>query len=468
MSFSQDLCSDLRIICAAAEGGCGIHFLGVGGVSMRSLFFLTRHFGFRCTGSDVGSPEFIEKLKDLGEFAYLGSRKSLPEGTALLVYSHAVPSDNSERVYAREHSIPEMNRARYLGALMRCYDERIGVSGSHGKSTATAMIAHLLKSAGKNPTVLSGAALSGSKEPYYIGALDYLVYEACEYRDSFLEFSPSIAVFLNMELDHPDYFKSEEQLAASFLAAISRSKKSIVNIDSPGLRALIPKVKESEVVTFGKSPDADYRYEVISTAPMDMRFSVSRRTKTLGELSLSMLGEFNISNATAAIAAALEAGIDFPSAREALSKFLPISRRLERIGKWRGATLYYDYAHHPTEIKASLGAVRSAANRRVCVIFRPHTFSRTEALWNDFKAAFSIADNLILTDIAAIREREIAGVSSERLAGECGAHYASSARDVVDILASILEREREACDVIIMGAADMSDIISQIFSDKKS
>ena len=453
MSYSNDKSGSMRILSILSKEGISVHFCGVGGVSMRSLFFVSRHFGIACSGSDRGCADFISYLSDMGEDAFLGEREALPKSTALLVYSHAISPDNPERVYARKMRIAEVSRAEYLGALMHCYDFRIGVSGSHGKSTVTAMLAHILKSAHMNPTVLSGASLCESESPFYIGSLDFLVYESCEYRDSFLHFSPTVALFLNMELDHVDYFKDKEELSASFLKAMHTAEICVVNIDDAGLRELIMSESDIRAVTYGTSTNADYRYEIVSPEPMKMRFRLFFKNELLGEVSLGMLGTFNVSNAVAAIVGARLASLDFCEAAEAIGKFKPIARRLEHIGRYRGREVYYDYAHHPTEIKASVEALKAYTGGEITVIFRPHTYSRTKGLWDDFKKVFSEIDNVILTDISAIRENEISGVSSERLAFECGAVYASDAREILKNL------ELTKGDIIVMGAADLSDVI---------
>ncbi len=431
--------------------GSRVHFSGVGGVSMCSLFCLSRHFGIEVSGSDRERGELLSLLLRLGADVYVGERESLSKKTDLLVYSHAIPTDSPERRLARSLGIAEVSRAEYMGALMNCYESRIGISGSHGKSTVTAMTEKIFSDAGKNPTALSGAKLFASELPFRIGSLDYLVYEGCEYKDSFLSFSPSIGVFLNMELDHTDYFKDISALSASFVKAINRSRKAIINIDDEGLSSLMPQLLRS-AVTYGKSEGAHYRYSVISDKAGALKFSLFCRGKEMGEVTLPMLGGFNIANAVAAISAAMESGIDFEVARRSLSEFSGIGRRLERIGHWRGREVFYDYAHHPTEIRASIEAVKSATGGRVSVVFKPHTYSRTRDLWGDFLSALSLADEVIILDIAAIREDRDECVCSARLAAECGAIYCSDTREIAENLAS-----GEGA-VMLMGAADLSDV----------
>ncbi|MBQ5800818.1 MAG: hypothetical protein IIW20_02940 [Clostridia bacterium] len=418
---------------------------------MSSLFCLSRHFGINVSGSDRERGELLSLLLRLGADVYVGERDSLPEKTDLLVYSHAIGEDSAERRLAREIGIPEVSRAEYMGALMTCYEKRIGISGSHGKSTVTAMTEKIFRDAKRNPTALSGAALFSSELPFRIGALDYLIYEGCEYKDSFLSFSPTVGVFLNMELDHTDYFKDISALSDSFVKAINRSHRAIINIDDRGLSSLLPSV-QAHTVTYGSGEGADYRYSIISERPWELEFSLLCRGEEMGGVRLPMLGAFNISNAAAAIAAAMESGIDFETAARSLAEFSGIGRRLERIGEWRGRAVFYDYAHHPTEIKASIEAVKGATGGRVAVIFRPHTYSRTRDLYADFKSALSLADELIILDVAAIREKFDGKTSASSLAAECGGKYCSSPREITENLPS------GDGAIILMGAADLSEI----------
>lgn len=451
MSQKKEALTKREILEILEKDGGRVHFIGVGGVSMCALFCLSRHFGISVSGSDAKESELLKALKDSGEDIFIGERMELGENVKLVVYSHAVREGHHERIMARERGIPEITRAEYLGALMLCYDCRVGVSGSHGKSTVTAMLSKIFTDSGKSPTTLSGANLHSSSLPFSIGSLDYLIYEACEYKDSFLSFSPTVALFLNMELDHTDYFKDKEALSSSFFKAMKRAEKIIVNRDDEPLYALA-KSSGKRVISYGAGEGADYRYEIISEEPKNMRFFLFRNEKRLGEVTLHMLGSFNISNAAAATAVAIETGVDFNCAGESLSEFFGIERRLERIGAYKGREVYYDYAHHPTEIKASVRAVRSLSKKGVTVIFRPHTYSRTVGLWDDFCAALSEADGVVLLDIDAVREEKTEGVSSEKLAKEIGAYYLKDIRDLEKALDSF------SGDVILMGAADVFEV----------
>lgn len=451
MSEREAVLTNQEILDIISEGGGRVYFIGVGGVSMCSLFCLSRHFGIRVSGSDRRQGFLTEALIEAGADICVGEREALPEDTRLVVYSHAVPYEQSERAYARDKKIPEITRSAYLGAVMQCYERRIGVSGSHGKSTVTAMISKIFSDAALSPTTLSGASLFGADLPFSIGSLDYLVYEGCEYKDSFLSFSPTVAVFLNMELDHTDYFRDMQMLSDSFLSAMKLSDKVIVNADDKALLSLAHRSGKT-VISFGEDKGADYRYEVISDKPRAMRFKLFKRGFELGEVTLSMLGRFNISNATAAIAASMEYSVEFCEAAHSLSSFTGIERRLQPIGAYKNRGIYYDYAHHPTEISASVSAVKEAEGGKVTVIFRPHTYSRTEGLWDSFVYALRKADFAVILDIDGVREKKISGISSETLAIDIGGIYCDS----IECLPGILEKTEGA--IILMGAADVEII----------
>lgn len=440
-------------ILSAAEGN--IHFLGVGGVGMCSLFCLAKRFGFRVSGSDIQRGEFVEKLMLAGAPITVGEAAELPEDTVLLVYSLAVGERNSEILLAEKRGIPVVSRAEFLGAIMNCYGMRIGVSGTHGKSTVTAMLGKIFSEAQKSPTVICGAKLPTSELPFEFGALDYFIYEGCEYKNSFHYFSADVSVFLNMELDHPDCFSSIEELKESFGKAMDKAKHLVINGDDPMLSELAMK-HNFKAVTFGKNQNAVYRYEVVSSVPRRLRMKMFKLGHPLGEIELSLIGVFNLSNAAAAVAAAMECGVEFSVIASALSSFRAVARRLELVGKFEGRPVYYDYAHHPSEIREGIRAVRDAEGGEVTVVFGPHTYSRTQALWSGFVSALSEADSVILTEISGIREAAIEGVTSEALAEEIGGEVATRVTEIVGKL------RKTKGSVIIMGAADMEKIKKEV------
>ena len=431
-----------------------IHFIGAFGVSMRSLVKITLTYPASVSVSDVRrDDECISELESLGAKVYVGHHPETVESASLIVYSHAIHDDDPELSLAKALGIPTVSRADYLGMLMLDYKERIGISGTHGKSTTTAMLDRIFSFAMKNPTVLSGAKLS-SGDTMRRGGQDVLIYEACEYKDSFLRFSPTVAVALNLELDHTDYFKDIFELRESFRRALSHaSSVAIVNYDDENLQKILRGIK-TNVVTFGQRVLADYRYVITSFLPIGYEFDVIHGGRVIGSFVLNAPGIFNVANATAAIVTALELGIDIAPIREAIATFPGIARRLEYIGEYHQRPVYYDYAHHPTEIAATINAVRILTHERVTVVFKPHTYSRTKGLWEDFKHSLMLADHVVLGDIYPAREAPIADITSERLAREIGdnAIYCSDEDAAYQVL------NNTAGAIIIMGAADMEYI----------
>lgn len=395
-----------------------IRFIGILGSGMYPLACLMRGRGCRVSGSDRNAGEDITDS--------VGIRIERPGdgnfGMAdLAVYSLAIDESDPEILYARSRGIPLISRAQLLGALMSECKIRISVSGSHGKSTVTALIEHILSVSGKAPTAVSGAALS-SGEAYARGDGGIFLAEACEYKDSFLRLCPTHQLITSVELDHTDYFADLDALRASFLSAARLADTVIINRDDRVAGSIADELRASfksgvspeRVVTYGKAECADYRLHSIERAGDITRFSVTYADNTV-RLSTSLMGEFNLYNITAAAAAALSLGVSDGDVAGAVGSFRTINRRLSRLARIKDSTVFYDYAHHPTEIAAVIDALKERYGS-VTVIFRPHTFSRTKSLWADFITALCKADFTILLDIYPAREKAIDGVDSQSLA----------------------------------------------------
>ena len=455
MSKCNSILGISKILSIISKNGARVHFSGVGGASMSSLFCLSRYFGIEVSGSDRCDSPLLSHLRARGADIFIGEREVLPEATSLLVYSLALEDDDSELVYAARVGIPIVSRAEYMSALAECYRERIAVSGSHGKSTVTAMLYAIFNEAGKNPTALSGASLGDGEGNFAIGGLENFIYEACEYKDSFLAFSPEIALFLNLELDHVDYFKNIEQLADSFDKAMKKCGRAIVNTDDKMLEKLA--IGKENLISVGSSGGEDYTYKITEAAPSAFLVNLSRGGEVVCRFELSLLGRFNAVNAALAATVGLECGIDRAAIESALSSFRGIGRRLERIGEIWGVPLFYDYAHHPTEIRSGLEALRASFGREICVIFIPHTYSRTAALFDGFVDALSVAEHRVITEIFAAREREHT-VSAEALASAAGASFAPDSASLSEAL------PRGCAAYIVMGAGDADWVISALYS----
>ncbi len=446
---------------ALAAADARVHFVGVGGVGMYSLFLLTAARGIRTSGSDAKPSERTKRLIDEGFDVKIGHSAVWAENSALIVYSLAASEYNPELLYAAECGILTVSRAEYLAYLMKDYKTRISVSGSHGKSTVTAMTAASLSSLGFSPTVVSGAELPLENEPFKIGEKDFFVFEACEYKDSFLSFAPELSVYTNLELDHTDYFESLDDIKRSFEASVKRAKCAVINIDDENLRELIPNA-ECRVITYGMDSCADFRAVNISGNGGKYSFGIEHRGKIIAEPRLDVYGSFSVYNALAAFAAAYTFSPRPEIISASLSNFSGIERRFQKIAEHNGAPVIYDYAHHPTEIASVINAAKEAFGGAVTVVFKPHTYTRTRDLWDGFVSSLALADRVLLLEIDGIREREISGVSAKRLAAAVGASASAVAEE-----AALAELEKTSGTLIIMGAAD-TEYIKSAFGKNKA
>ncbi len=397
-----------------------IHFIGAGGVGMYSLARLSLKAGKEISGSDISENFFTKDLKQRGASIHIRHDADNIKGCDMAVYSLSIGEDNPELAYAREQGIPTLTRAEFMAKLITPYKNRIAVSGSHGKSTVTAMLAHIFTSLGKSPTVICGAPLSDGL-PIIIGKDEYLIYEACEYKDSFLKFTPTSVSVTNLELDHTDYFKSLEQIKESFLFSMNSAEKfTVINTDNENLLSLVSYI-DTDTVSVGAYGSADFSY-ALSAFGDKISYTLKQNGKYIGTYKLKISGVFNVANAVLSIATAYGYGISPDLSAEALQDFCGISRRMELVGTHRGRSVFYDYAHHPTEITAVINALREHSER-ITVVFRPHTYTRTRDLWDGFVRALSAADFLIVTDIFAAREEPIDGITAENLAAAAGGMY---------------------------------------------
>ncbi|MDD6799881.1 MAG: UDP-N-acetylmuramate--L-alanine ligase [Firmicutes bacterium] len=431
-----------------------VYFIGIGGVSMSSLALITKRSGLRTGGSDRRLSEVTDTLANAGIKVNEGHRAENVEGYDVVVYTAAVGEDNPELKHAREQGLCVMKRAEYLGMLMKGSRNRIGVAGTHGKSTVTSMLAEIYMRAGLDPTVVSGAELCDMGGCYRVGDGDDFIFEACEYKDSFLSFFPTTAIITNIEYDHSDYFKSFEGMIESFRKYSELAGRAVLNADDP-VSASLAEGYSGELVTWSvRGNKADYSAENCGFDHGKPSFDIVYRGDRLGRISLEVLGSHNEADAMAASAAALSAGISFEAVKEALKEFHGARRRFEFKGELNGAKIYDDYAHHPSEIKAVLEAAKAASDGgRVVCVFQPHTYTRTEQFLDGFVDALSMADVAVLTDIYAAREVNTSGISSKDIADRIkGAVYVGSLNSAADY---VRKEAREGDTVILMGAGDI-------------
>ena len=436
---------------------------------MSSLAHICKRRGMRVGGSDRAKTALTDKLEKEGIEVYYEHSADNVKGYGAVVYTVAISSDNPEYVYAKNSGLPCFSRADFLGYIMTGYERRIGISGMHGKSTCTSMCAQALIEGGAEPTVLSGAELPIMGGAYTLGGEENFVFEACEYMDSFLDFNPNVAVVLNIEMDHVDYFKSMEQIRssyASFAAITGKDGYAVYNADdSEVVNAL--ELYGGNRITFGiDSKDAYYRAENISRSKGRYSFDAYEGDALLCRVSLSVTGYHNVYNALACIAVCRLAGLDGDNIASGLSHFCGAARRMELKGQVSGADVYDDYGHHPTEVKATLSGARGLVEEggRLICVFQPHTYSRTSALLDGFADALAVADRVIVADIYAARETDTLGVSSELLASKVGksAEIVSGFENIAKI---INDCAKSKDTVIVMGAGDIYKVFNYLDFD---
>ena len=439
-----------------------VHCIGIGGIGLSAIADILLARGYEVTGSDMNQSAKVEKLMDDGITVYLGHRAKNVEGADLVVYTVAVGDDNPELMRARELGIPTVTRAQALGALMAEYDRSIAISGTHGKTTTTAMISLILKAAKKEPTISVGGNLDEIGGNFYVGEKDFFVTEACEYRDSFLELKPNVEIILNIDSDHLDYFKDVEHIARSFdrFARLVPESGTVIAYDAnPFVRSVIQGLPNA--VTFGFSTDSDYYATDISFDNEGMPgFDVHHGGETLCRIDLSVPGEHNILNALAAFACCNLLGIDTDIIVETLHGYRGIHRRFDVLGKTSGnIRIIDDYAHHPTEIRATLAAVRNMKHNHLWCLFQPHTYTRTLALMDEFSQAFTGADKVVLAEIYAAREKNIHKVSSKTLMNrireydrDADVYYFQNFEDIAHF---VYDNAEEGDLVLTMGAGDI-------------
>lgn len=441
-----------------------IYFIGIGGISMSGLAEILASRGHQVSGTDVKETAVTKHLQSLGIHINFGHRaENITDDITLVVYTAAIHDDNPELRAAHEKGIRIMDRAHLLGQIMDEYHDSVAVSGTHGKTTTTSMVSEILLAAEKDPTITVGGILPTIGSNLRIGNSPYFVAEACEYFDSFLQFNPFIAIILNVESDHLDYFKTLENIRRSFHAFAQR-------VPNNGLLVISEKIDNVEeltdgltchVETFGLSEKANWRAEnIVHEADGRNSFDVYHNGEFFTTIHLHIPGEHNITNALAAIGASAFLGAAPEDCVKGLHHYTGTERRFQLKGKKDGITVIDDYAHHPTEIKAALAAAQNVQHNTTWCVFQPHTFSRTRFLFDEFGEAFGDADEVIIADIFAARETDDGTVSAAQLA-ERIAQTGKSARYVGDFAAieSYLREHCKSGDLLMtVGAGDVYKI----------
>lgn len=445
-----------------------IYFIGIGGINMSSLAHISYLRGYRTGGSDREKTALTEKLRSEGIEVFYEHSADNVESYDAVVYTVAISADNPEYVRALERGIPCISRADYLGYIMLGYKNRIGISGMHGKSTCTSMCATVFMEGEADPTVLSGAELDAMGGAYRIGKSENFIFEACEYMDSFLDFNPSMAIILNIELDHVDYFSSIEQICYSYsrFAAITGKEGTVIaNADNEYISVALEGY-EGKVITFGiLTRSADYTAINIRYPNGFAEFDVMYKGEFISHIKLSVTGEHNVYNALAAFAAGHSSGLEPEKIAAGLSKFHGAKRRMEYKGTVNGALVFDDYGHHPTEVATTLEGVAKRGAQRLFCVFQPHTYTRTYTLMNDFAQSFDAVDRVFIADIYPARETDNLGISGKTLAIRIGekAEYISGFENIANEINSTLY---EGDILVVMGAGDIYKLFDHLEFDE--
>ena len=436
--------------------GTRVHLAGIGGVSMCPLAEVLAGMGLQVQGSDMSESDTVRQLRAQGIPVAVGHSAENLKDCALVIRTAAIHDDNPEIAGAIARGIPVYERAQAWGAIMQHYQNAVCISGTHGKTTTTSMATHIFMAAQADPTVMIGGTLPLLHSGYRVGRGDTIILESCEYCNSFLNFFPTVAVILNVEADHLDFFKDLADIEHSFHAfadLVPQRGYIISNADDPGAREAV-KGLSHPVFTFGiADPDADCTAHNVAFHDGCPTFDVVIRGETYAHVELHIAGRYNILNSLAAASAAYVLGIPGSAVEEGLATFHGAGRRFERKGTFHGADVFDDYAHHPAELHALLTTAQSMGYERVICAFQPHTYTRTKALFDDFVRELQLPDVTILAEIYAAREKNDIGISSQDLAAKIpGAVYCSTLDQVADQLAKLA---RPGDLILTVGAGDI-------------
>ena len=435
-----------------------VHFIGIGGISMSGIAKVLLNNGIKVSGSDISESDTVMELRKSGAEVFIGHNASNINCQDLVVYTSAVKEDNPEIVAAKEKGIELIDRATMLGRIMKNYKTAISVAGTHGKTTATSMLAYIMLKACLDPTVMVGGKLDGIDGNLRIGKSEYFLTETCEYMRNFLKFFPTVAIILNVEEDHLDYYKDIDDIIDAFhdfATLVPSDGVVVVNKESKYAVKSVGNIN-APVYTFGFN-DADFSAKNITFSKYGYpSFEIYENNEKIMDINLSVTGMHNVLNATGAALCAVKMGIDKESIKKGLEVFTGTKRRFEKKGFVNGALVIDDYAHHPTEITATLNAVKNVEHNRVWCIFQPHTYTRTYSLLDDFAKALSQAENVIITDIYAAREKDTGLVTSKDLADKIeGSVYLKTFDEIAKY---IKENASEGDIVLTMGAGNVCDI----------
>lgn len=447
-----------------------IHFVGIGGIGMSGIAELLLNLGYKVSGSDLHRTGITENLARLGGKIYQGHNSAWIEGASVVVTSSAISLDNPEVVKAKECNIPVIMRAEMLAELMRLKKYGIAIAGSHGKTSTTSMVSWMLSHAGLDPTIVIGGKVDALGGNARLGEGEYLVAEADESDGSFLKLSPVLEVITNIDLEHLDYYRDLDHIKQTFLQFIDKIPfygAAIICLDDPSIADILPAIKK-RTITYGLTPQSDLYGENIVWEDGRIHFKVRNAAGELGSLHIAPPGMHNVYNALAVVCVGLELELPFTKIKEALESFAGVQRRMQKKGEVGGITVVDDYGHHPTEIRATLTAMKQAwPEKRLVVLFQPHRYSRTKALFKDFQTCFHKADCLIMTDIYAASEEPLEGVTSETLLAATMLHGQRNTRyigKVEKVAEQLLPMLKDGDLVLTLGAGNIVKVGEELLA----
>jgi UDP-N-acetylmuramate--alanine ligase len=450
-----------------------IHFVGIGGSGMSGIAEVLLNLGYQVSGSDLRLSPVTRRLASLGARIHEGHAAEHVEAAHVVVTSTAVRADNPEVLEARRRNVPTIPRAEMLAELMRI-KYGVAVAGSHGKTTTTSMVAHVLDRGGLDPTVIVGGILQHLGSGVRVGQGEFVVAEADESDRSFLKLTPTLAVVTNIDREHLDTYQDLADVQRAFVGFVNKVPfygTGVVCLDDPPTQAILPQL-ERHVLTYGVSPQAHVSARAVELSPGEAAYTVVHDEQELGRVTLSVPGRHNVVNSLAAVAVGLELGVSFERIQGGLEAFRGVNRRFQLRGEADGVTVIDDYGHHPTEIQETLDTLRGRAGaRRTVVLFQPHRYTRTRLLWDEFCAAFFVADRVLLTDIYPAGEAPYPGVTAEALAAaiaERGHRAVAYAGNLDQATERLVAEVREGDVVLTLGAGNVAAAGEALLSSMRS
>ena len=444
-----------------------VHFIGIGGVGMSGIAEVLQHNNFEVSGSDMLESAQTKYLENIGVKVFIGHKAENVKDTEIVVYSSAVHADNAEMIFAKENDIPIIRRAEMLGELMRL-KYTLAIAGTHGKSSTTSLVGMIFETAKKDPTVIVGGIVQGKGSGTTVGKGLYLIAESDEFDRSFLQMMPSSAIITNIDADHLDTYRDLDDIKNAFVEFANKVPfygQVVLCLDDAGCQSVLSRLTKP-VITYGFSPQATYSVKNCRYSESGAKFSVYRRGELFGDFETRLFGKHNVQNAVGALALATEENISPEISKQAIAEFAGVKRRMEFKGKVKDALIFDDYAHHPTEVAASLAAFReSFPDRRIVAVFQPHLYSRTRDCAEEFGRVFGDCDILLVCDIYGARETPIEGITGKLIfdcahaMGHRNAHFIGAKENALDFLK---EEIKDGDLIVTMGAGNITQLSAKI------